>query len=262
MQSFDDRIRGGAALAAEGCLFEPYILDLVFEIAENDGNPAIRKAAIQTLSQVIHEGVMQNMEDEIGASTAVDDVEEWEEYQAGDLRDDYLRVRHLLMNLLEDEDDPEMQELALFGLADLGFLPEVREKIADFISSNRKASQLVALKAMGRYPQYWEDHLEAMITPDAPTDILQEAISACYSSDSSRLAKAIEGVLEHSNPEVLRFALLTLANINKSENLADILQQFSLHQDTIVQEAARDGLELINKKNFSDFLRTDLGMED
>ncbi|MCB0258012.1 MAG: hypothetical protein KDI55_30185, partial [Anaerolineae bacterium] len=48
LTSFDDRIRGGAALAAEGCLFEPYILDLVIDIAENDGNAAIRKAALQS----------------------------------------------------------------------------------------------------------------------------------------------------------------------------------------------------------------------
>lgn len=262
LQSFDDRVRGGAALAAAGCLFEPDILDAVINIAETDGNMAIRKAAIQSLGAVIYEGVMQSLEDEHGAGADMDDADEWLEYQTGNLRDDYLRVKNLLFNLLEYEDDLGMQELALTALSDLGFLTPIQEKIGEFFGSPRQSSKLVALHAMGKYPQYWKNELEELIHPDTPTALLKEAVSASYSSSSARLAKAIEGVLQHSDPEVLRFALLTLANINKTENLADILQHFSLHENARVQEAARDGIEMFTRENFEKYLKGDLGLEE
>ncbi|RMG25408.1 MAG: hypothetical protein D6732_22430, partial [Methanobacteriota archaeon] len=237
LQSFDDRVRGGAALAASGCLFEPYILDQVIQMAEEDVNPAIRKAAIQALGAVIHEGVMEGLEDASGSTTAMDEAEEWEEIQSGSLQEDYQRVKNLLLGFLELDEDVEIQESALSSLADLGFLPEVQEKIREYLHSSRQSAQLVALHAIGRYPQYWEDELFEMIKADTPTALLKEAISACYSSESARLASAIEGVLDHSDPEVLRYALLTLANINKSDNLMEILQKFSLHENPLVQEA-------------------------
>lgn len=262
LQSFDDRVRGGAALAAAGCLFEPDVLDAVMILAEEDGNAAIRRAAVQSLGGVIYEGVMQDMEDQLGAGTAMDDAEEWEEFQAGSIKEDYLRVKNFLFNVLEYDEDPGMQETALAALADLGFLIPVQEKIAEFFQSSRQSSRLVALNVMGKYPRYWKDELESLIKPDTPPAILKEAISACYSSNSEKLAKAIEGVLSHSDPEVLRYALLTLANINKTENLAEILQHFSLHENALVQEAARDGIEMASKANFGDYLRDDLGMEE
>ena len=261
LTSFDDRIRGGAALAAEGCLFEPYILDLVIDIAENDGNAAIRKAALQSLGAVIHEGVMQGMEDEQGAGTGMDDAEEWEEFQSGGLKDDYQRVKNLLFTLLEDEEEPELQQLALSGLSSLGFLEEVREKIGEFYDSGRTSAQLVALHAMGKFPQFWIDQLASLIRSDAPPALLKEAISASYSSQSPRLAQAIEGVLDHRDSEVLRYALMTLANLNLSENLGEILQRFSLHENSAIQEAAKDGIELINQKNFQKYMEEDLGMD-
>jgi len=262
LQSFDDRVRGGAALAAAGCLFEPDILDAVINIAEYDGNTAIRKAAVQSLGAVIYEGVMQNLEDEQGPGTALDDAEEWEEFQAGGLQDDYLRVKSILFNLLEYEEDSGMQELALNALSDLGFLNEIQEKINEFYNSPRQSARLVALHAMGKYPQYWKEELESLIQPDTPAPLLKEAISACYSSNSARLAKMIESVLSHSDPEVLRYALLTLANINKTENLAEILQKFSTHENSLVQEAARDGIEMFTRENFAKYLKGDIGMEE
>lgn len=262
LQSFDDRIRGGAALAAEGCLFEPRVLNLVVELAETDGTPAIRKAAIQALAPIIHEGVMQGLEDEVGASTGVDDAEEWQEFQEADLREDYLRVKHLLLSLLELEENWEIQESALSSLADLGFLPQVQEKIEEFFRSSRQSAQLVALHAMGKFPHYWEEHLLEVIRPDTPVALLKEAISACYSSESAKLARAIEGVLEHEDPEVLRYALLTLANIHRTEGLEEILQRFCLHEHPLVQEAAREGLEQISRRNLGDYLRNELGFEE
>ncbi len=261
LTSFDDRIRGGAALAATGCLFEPNILDLVIDIAETDGNVAIRKAALQSLSTVIYEGVMQGLEESHGADTFMDDAEEWEEFQTGGLKEDYLRVKHLLLNVLEDEIDLSMQELALSSLADLGFQPEIREKIAEFFHSERQASRLIALHAMGKFPQYWIETLAEAIQLETPVAILKEAISAAYSSRSGELSRAIEGILTHKDPEVLRFAILTLSNINLSDNLGDILQHFSLHENSLVQEAAKDGIELMNQQNFQSYLSDDLGMD-
>ncbi len=262
LQSFDERIRGGATLAAEGCLFEPYILDQVISIAEYDDTPAIRKAAIRSLSIVIHEGVMEGMEDEAGADTQLDEAEEWEEFQTGGLRDDYQRVKNLLFNFLEYEDDVEIQELALSALADLGFRVEIRDKISEFLASERQSAKQIALNAMGKYPRYWEEELCALIKLDTPEELLKEAISASYASESAALAKAITGILEHKNPETLRFAILALANINKTENLPDILQQFGLHPDSQVREAARDAIETFTQKNFKQYMREDLGLED
>ena len=258
LESRDDRIRGGAVLAAEGCLFEQGILDRVIEVAEQDDNPAIRKAGLRSLSHVIHEGVQQGLEDDTGASTAMDDAEEWDEIQTGNLQEEYLRVKNLLYGILEDDGDLSLQELALSALADLGFRPYIRDKIELFFDSGVHSSLLTALAATGRYPQYWLDELESYIHPAVEVSLLKEAISSAYSSNSGRLSDAIEEVLRHEDPEVLRFALLTLANIGKAENLREILQHFSLHENGVVAEAARDGIELYTRNNFSARFSSDL----
>ncbi len=261
LQSPDDRVRGGAALAAEGCLFEPYVADLLIELAENDPNPSIRKAALQSLEGVISEGVEQGFEDTTGPESEVEYAEDWAEVKYGSLREDYLRVKNLLFRLLEDPAEPmEVREVALAVLGNLGFLEVIREYIRDFIRSPRKSAQLVALHAMGKYPYYWEDELAEMITPDQDKALLMEAISASYSSDSEKLARRIEAVLHHPDPDVISYALMTLANINKTPELGEILQQFSLHPDPRVQETAREAIEHFSRKNFDRFMKDEFGL--
>ena len=254
----DDRIRGGAVLAAEGCLFEPGILDRVLDLAENDPVPGIRRAAIKSISAVINEGVVQGFEDGSGANTALDDAEEWEEFQEGAMQADYQRAKYLLFNYLEDDNDPESQEVALFALADLGFLSQVRERIRSFLQESSPTARQMALQAIGRYPQYWEDELLQFINLQTPIAELKEAISSAFSSKSRKVAAAIESVLRHQDPEVLRYAVLTLANIGKSEKLSDILQHYSLHKDEAVRAAAREGIDIYTRNNFD----TDFPDED
>ena len=258
----DDRVRAAAVLTANACIFEPYILDLVIDIAQNDGNDAVRRAAIQSLAAVIQEGVEQDLEDAAGASTYMDDAEEWDEFQTGSLRDQYLQVKNYLFDLLEEDEQPELQEMAVGALADLGYISEIREHIAALFDSPRPQARLVAVRAMGKYPHFWEDELAATIAMDTPAAVLKEAISASYSSQSDDIVRAVEGILNHEDAEVIRYALLTLANLNRTPNLIQILQQFSLHVDTAVQEAARDGIEQLNRINFEEYMRDDLGMDD
>ncbi len=263
LQSHDERVRGGAALAAEGCLFEPYILDLVLDIAENDENEAIRKAAIQSLGQVIYEGVLQDFEDDEGATTDLEFYEEWDELQAGTLKEEYLRSKNLLFSILQNEfDDRSVREAALNAVSDLGFLPDVEEWIEDFMESEYQSSKLVAIHAMGKYPQSWEEELATSLLPGTPKPLLMEAISSSYSSQSAKLAKCIEQLLNTDDPDILSYALLTLANINLTEGLGEILQSFSLHADEKVRKAARDALENFSKQSFSDYLQDELGFEE
>ena len=261
LQSPDDRVRGGAALAAEGCLFEPYIADMLIDLAENDPNPSIRKAALQSLEGIIAEGVEQGFEDPTGPEAEVEYAEDWAEVEYGSLREDYQRVKHLLLQLLEDPEEPlDIREVALAVLSNLGFLEVIKEYIRDFIRSGRKSAQLVALHAMGKYPQYWEEELAEMITPDQDKSILMEAISASYASESEKLARKVEGVLHHPDADVISYALLTLANINKTVNLGEILQQFSLHPDPRVKEAAKEAIEHFSRKNFDRFMKDEFGL--
>lgn len=265
LQSFDDRVRGGAALAAEGCLFEPYVLDLLITIAEQDSSHAVRKAALQSLEGVIDEGIERGLEDEdITEDFELQDMGEWSEYQAETLRQDYFRVKNLLVDLLQNsEEDMEIREVALKALSGLGFHRYVREWISEFFASDKKSSRIIAVLAMGKYPQFWEEELAALIIPDTDKILLMEAISACYSSESELLASKIEKVLEtaDADPDVMVYALYTLANINRTENLGELLQKYSLHSEQRVREAARKAIDLFSQKNFDDFLHNDLGYE-
>ena len=260
MQSEDDRIRAAATLAAEGCIFEPYVMDLVIDIVENDPVAPIRKAALQALQGVIEEGLAQELEDDRGYSTQMDDVEEWEEYQSTNLQEDYQRVKAVLMYLIETDDDPEIQGLALASLGPLADRELIREKIGDLIEHNEPSVQRAALQAISNNPQEWEAEIGAFLDPDTPTPILREAIAAAFSSESAILAEKITLLLNHEDPEVLRYAILTLGNINKTPNLGDMLQHFSLHNDTSVRAAARDAIDLISDKNFDHYMRDSLGM--
>jgi hypothetical protein len=262
LQSGDERIRSAAALAAGGCLFEPSITDLLIDIVEIDEFPPVRKAAIQSLSLLIHEGVLQNFEDKIGSTTKLEYLEEWDELQYQTLQEEYLRLKNLLFSIIENDlEEKEIREESLAAISDLGFLYEVRQWIEDFIDSDDLSSQLVALYAMGKYPHQWISHLAQFLNKDTPKPLLLESISSSYSSESVELAIKIEGLLISKDPDVLSHALLTLANINKTNNLGSILQKYSLDQNETVKKAAQDALKHFTYKNFSDFMEKEFGLE-
>ncbi len=263
LQSPDERIRGGACLAAEGCLFERYTLDLLIELVENDQNDAVRKAAIQSLGGVIYEGVMREFEDPEGADTDLEFYEEWDELQSESLQEDYRRVKSVLFSILQDEfEGRSVREAALISASDLGFLDAVQEWIYDFMEAEYQSSQLVAIHAMGKYPQFWIDKLAHYLEPAQPKPILMEAISSSYSSESKKLAKQIEKALDKDDSDILEYAILTLANINRSDNIGEILQKFTLHPDEKVKKAAKKGIEHVSKDNFRDYMENELGIEE
>jgi hypothetical protein len=260
--SSDGRVRGGAALAAAGCLFEQHVIDLLSTIAEQDDTIPVRKAAIESLRGLIEEGVEQGLEDE---DFEPEDMEEWEEFQTETLQQEYLRVKDLMLGILQnEEDDLEMRELALFNLSSLGFSEYIRFWISEFFDSPHQSSQIIAVRSMGKYPYHWENELETLIDPKTAKPLLMEAISASYSSESSQLADRIENVLANPNPDVdvICYALPTLANINLTENLGELLQEFSLHPDEKVQQAAKAAIEVFTKKSFDKYLHDELGMDD
>ena len=263
LQSNDDRIRGGAALAASGCVFEPNILDLLIDMVQSGEADAIRKASIQTLGEVIYEGVMRSFEDEIGASTQMEYAEEWDEVQTESLHEDYLRVKNLLLSIIQDEFEiPEVRETCLISLSDLGFLLPVQEIIHDFIESKDPSSRLVALHVMGKYPQFWLEELGVFLDAQLPKAVLLEAISSSYSSNSNHLARKIEKLLTSNDPDILTYSLLTLTNINKTEHLGEILQKFTGSEYEQVRKTAQDSLLTLSQKNFSDFMEKELGIDE
>ncbi len=261
LQSADDRIRGAATLASKGCIFEPGIIDILLDITENDFVPAIRKASIQSLGNLIHEGVFQNFENNIGANADLEFYEEWDEIQTQTLQDDYRRVKHLLFSIIQDDlEEREVREASLLAVSDLGFLQPVREWIEEFINSKFQSSQLVALKAMGKYPYYWITQLGRFITPETPKSLLLEAISSSYSSESGDLAEKIESLLQMKDPDIISYSLLTLANINKTDGLGLILQQYCFYKDEKIREAAKEAIINFSNKNQQDFLERELGL--
>lgn len=260
--SSDERIRGGAALAAAGCLFEQHIIDLLTTIAEEDEHSAVRKAALQSLEEVIAEGVRQGLEDR---HLEPEDMEEWEEFQTETLEVEYQRVKNLLLGILQnDEDETDIRAIALLNLSSLGFSEYIRYWISEFYESPHHSSQIAAVKAMGKYPQYWERELADIIHPATEKALLMEAISSSYSSDSPVLAQRIQQVVTNpeADVEIICYCLPTLANINRTENLGELLQEFSLHADEKVQQAAKDALEAFSRKSFDRYLQDELGMDD
>ena len=260
--SSDERIRGGAVLAATGCLFEQHIIDLLSTIAEEDDSTGVRKAAVQSLGGVIEEGLEQGLEDE---DFEPEDMEEWEEFQTETLQQEYLRIKDLMLGILQnEEEDLEVRDIALYNLSSLGFSEYIRNWISEFFDSPHQSSQITAVKSMGKYPYHWENELETLIDPKTAKPVLMEAISASYSSESPQLAERIENVLTSSNPdaEVICYALPVLANINLTKNLGELLQEFSLHSNEKVQEAAKAAIEVFTKKSFDKYLHDELGMDD
>jgi HEAT repeat protein len=263
LQAEDERIRGGAALAADGCVFEPNVVNLLLDIVENDPEDAVRKASIQSLGQLIHEGVIRDFEEEMDNDMNMEYTEEWDELQDKSLQDDYRRTKHTLLSLLQDEiEDREVREASLMAMSDLGSQEEIREWIDDFINSEHPTSQLVALHAMGKFPYYWIKRLSQFLTLQTSKKLLMEAISSSYSSESAELAGRIESLLQHDDPDVLTYAILALANINQTPDLGSILQTFSLHEDENVRKAAREAIKNFTLKNFSSYLENELGFEE
>jgi hypothetical protein len=147
-------------------------------------------------------------------------------------------------------------------VSDLGFLEQVREWIRDFAESENVSLRIVALRAMGKYPSFWIDELGEFLVLSGPKAIILEAISSCYSSNSLYLSDKIELLLQSDDPDILSYSLLTLANLNKSSRLNEIIEKFSLHQNEKVREAAKDALNQYTRLNFEGFMEDKLGFEE
>ena len=258
----DDRVRAAANLTAAGCVFEPHILDTIIENAQGDLSTGVRKAAIQSLKPIIQTGIEQQFENNLGATTHFDDAEEWDEIQTEDLIEDYLRVKETLIDLMEFDEDPEIQASALLSLADLAELENVQDKIHAFANHADSEIRLSAIKAMGHAPDIWSNDLIPLISMDTEESQLVSALQAAAFATTRDVAQKVETVLSHPSPEVLVNAITALAYINQSADLMSILQNFSLHDNGSVQEAARDAIELVSKTNFREYMTRNLGMGD
>jgi len=164
LDSDDDRIRGGAALAAEGCIFESQILDILIDMAETDRTSPVRKAVLLSLGQVIREGVKRQYEKETGPDTNIEFYEEWDELQNQTLQEEYFQVKNILYSIIQDDlEELMIREACLNSLSDLGFLPDVQDWVSDFCDYSEESSKIVALKAMGKFPQYWISKLSVYL---------------------------------------------------------------------------------------------------
>ncbi|MGH1363192.1 MAG: HEAT repeat domain-containing protein [Calditrichia bacterium] len=260
-QSSDERIRAAAALAAEGCIFEQGVLSVVMGLSQYDDSDAVRYAAIRTLGTVIREGIEQGFEEASGANNYLDDAEEWEEYQTGSLTDEYVGVKHALLNLLEYDDDPVIQEPAMDALSWLGFQETIRYKVQDLFESGILGLQKASVRAMGKFPEYWMDELSRIISSETESALLLEAIRSVMNTHSSELASQLEALLNHENDDILIATINSLAGINQTVDLPQVLQAFSLHENTEVQLAAKRAIDLVSRKNFERYMQDDLGME-
>ncbi len=263
LQSGDDRIRGAAALTAGGCIFEPYIMGLLIDLSENESVEAIRKASIQSLGNIIHEGVMRNYEDKTGSDTDIEYYEEWDEIQSESLQDEYRQVKNMLLMFLMDEfEDQGVREASLVALSDLGFMEPVQDTIQEFIRMDDEKAKLAALHAMGKYPHLWISELSRHLDNGQTKPILMEAISSSYSSDSAELAEKIVTLLQLDDPDIISYGLLTLAKINKTSNLGAILQHFTLSENKIIGDAAQEALKTYTQNNFMNYMENELGFEE
>jgi hypothetical protein len=114
---------------------------------------------------------------------------------------------------------------------------------------------------MGHFPQYWTDELAGLLKPETPLPLLLDAVKSCKKAFASDIANALVHLLEHKDNQVLFHTIEALAAINKTEDLPELLQSFSLHDDPEVAEAARDAIDMVSRKNFEQFMRDNLGME-
>jgi hypothetical protein len=137
----------------------------------------------------------------------------------------------------------------------------VQDWIADFIDQQKESSKIVALRAMGKYPQYWTSKLADYLDPQQSKDVLMEAISSSYSSNSHQLASRIVDLLHLQDPDILSYAILTLANIHQTENLGAILQKFSVHQNEKVRNAAKEAIILYSQNSLDDYMK-EIGFEE
>jgi hypothetical protein len=114
---------------------------------------------------------------------------------------------------------------------------------------------------MGKYPHHWISKLAEYLDPAQSKDILMEAISSSYSSNSHQLASRIVDLLHLKDPDIISYAILTLANIHQTENLASILQQFSIHQNEKVRNAAKEAIILYSQNSLDDYMK-EIGFEE
>jgi hypothetical protein len=263
LNSNDDRIRGAAALAAEGCIFESQILDILIDMAENDQTTPVRKAVLLSLGQVIQEGMKKQYETETGPDTNIEYFEEWDELQNQTLQEEYFQVKNILYSIIQDDlEDLMIREACLSSLSDLGFLPDVQEWVNDFSDFSEQSSKIIALKAMGKYPQYWISKLAVYLDDKEPKPILMEAISSSFSSNSNKLASKIENLLDSNDPDILAYSILTLANIHSTKNLGEIIQNFANHESDKVRNAAKEAIIIYSQKSFDDYMINEIGFDE
>jgi hypothetical protein len=251
----DDAVRAAAILVTEGCLYNMMIVDKILEIARNDASLPVRKAAIKMLGTFVTACVLEGFETPTHEDKGLEYQEEFDELLEKGIEEKYEEVKAYLFEELQIRDlSDDLIPDILSALSELAFRPDIREKITQAWQFGDDDYRQKLIPAMERYPESFEDLILDGLVQIKDEKTTLQLLELAQDVPTQRMADMVQTFLDSPHSEIVSRALLTLAQINKTEGLQDILQRFCLHEDEHVQIAARKALDIFSHKNFDDFM--------
>lgn len=256
MDNEEDAIRAAAILSTDGCLYDLKIVDKIFEMAHTDPSVPVRKAAIQQLGRFITACVLEGFEDEGIQGKGLEFEDDFKDLLEKGIEEKYQEVKSFLLEKIVTEDPmDEFYPDFLVALAELSGNEVVRQKIEEAWMEGDEGYRKRLFPAIARHPEFFEslilDALESVTDEQFTIQILESASLV----KSPQMAKMVETFLHSVNPEIVSQALITLAEINQTEGLNEILQKYCLHDQEDIQLAAKKALDIFSRNNFEDFMK-------
>lgn len=222
------------------CLWEypdPFYIDVLINLAENDPNERVRQRAVSGLGRYIYEGEMAGYDFDWGTYNEI--MHEDELPQA-----DFERVRDYLLEIIENESQPlDMRRYAIEAIS-FCHEPEVLNIIEQAYRHPDKKMKISAIFAMGRNGNVrWGDYIvESLYSPDP--DIEYEAVRAAGESHVDRANRQLMRIAEGAEDKDLRIAAIwSLGQIGHEMSflLLDELRLFAWDPD--IREIAEAALD-------------------
>lgn len=242
------------------CLWEypePYFIDVLIELAENDPTDQVRARALSALGIYIYEGDMADYGYDFGP---YDDVLREDELPEADFE----RVRDYLLGVIRDESRPLDERRRAIEAISFHHMPEILDIIEQAYHHPDKSMKISAVFAMGRNGNIrrWEDYiLEALLSPDA--EIEYEAVRAAGECHLESANRQLMRVAEHAEDKNLRIAAIwSIGQIGLEESFM-LLDELQFDPDKEIREVAEAAFdEWMIFSQLGDFGDEDLFDED
>lgn len=256
LESEDDTIRAAAILASQGALYHLPLMEKILEIGREEWSIPVRRAAFRMMGQFITSCVLEGYEELEPYQKGLDYEEEFDELLEHGLEEKYQEVKSFILEFLESEDmDHELYSDALLAVLDIADSYGIEEKVRDLWNKSGEETRKKLIPFCEVFPYQFQDLIRQGLEQGQDRELTVLLLRSAAGVKEKSMADLVQTFLHSPDEEIVSTALITLAELNLTKQLEQLLHEYCLHEKESIQLSARKALDILSRNNFDSYMK-------